>query len=178
MIDADVARFEDLHRRAFTALSAYALRRATAEDAADTVAETLLVAWRRLGEVPDAPDDIPWLFGVARHVLANQRRSIRRRSALVRRLAQDIAPAARWRSEPSGDLAAAMARLTDDQRELLRLVAWEGLTTTQLAVALGCTPNAAAIRLHRARGALKAALSGDERIVPFRTGRARRPTDA
>jgi RNA polymerase sigma-70 factor (ECF subfamily) len=175
--DDAVARFEDIHRRAFGPLTAYALRRGSPHDAADVVAETLLVAWRRLDELPPAPDDVPWLFGVARRVLSNQRRSSTRRSALVERLAVEIAPAVRP-VEPDGSLAAAMAGLRDDQREVLRLVVWEGLTTSQLAVALGCTPNAAAARLHRARWALRVALDSDERTGPSWTGLVRRPTDA
>ena len=172
---ADHARFEELHRRAFRPLTAYALRRAAADDAADAVAETLLIAWRRLDAVPRPPDDVPWLYGVARNVLANQRRSTRRRGAAVERLAAELRTAKR----PTPDLdsvSAALRRLPADQQELLRLVAWEGLQPRELAVVLGCTANAASIRLHRARHALRQALA-DERITDERTDVMRRPTD-
>jgi RNA polymerase sigma factor (sigma-70 family) len=173
----DEARFEELHRRAFRPLSAYALRRNSPDDAADVVADTLLVVWRRLADVPPPPDDLPWLYGVARRVLANQRRATERRSVLTERLAAELTPARRA-VEPAGDLARAMDALRDDQRELLRLAAWEGLTATQLGVALGCSANAAAIRLHRARAALRTALEHGERPGPARTSPSRRPTDA
>jgi RNA polymerase sigma-70 factor, ECF subfamily len=172
---ADQARFEDLHRRAFRPLSAYALRRASPEDAADVVGETLLVAWRRLDDVPAPPDDVPWLYGVARNVLANQRRATRRRSAAVDRLTAELRTARR--EGPDASLADALRRLPEDQQELLRLVAWEGLQPRELAVVLGCTANAAAIRLHRARAALRQALA-DERIGEERTGTDRRSADA
>ena len=170
------ARYDDLYRRAFRPLTAYALRRAAPEDAADVVAETLLVAWRRLDAVPPPPDDVPWLYGVARHVLANQRRSARRRSATVERLAAELRTAKRHTPAPD-PTGHALRRLPPDQQELLRLAAWEGLQPRELAVVLGCTPNAASIRLHRARAALRRAMA-DERIGDDRTGTSRRPADA
>lgn len=173
---ADHARFEDLHRRAFRALSAYALRRASPEDAADVVAETLLVAWRRLDSLPPPPDDVPWLYGVARNVLANQRRSTRRRRAAVERFAAELRTARRHVPAPD-PVGHALRGLPEEQQELLRLVAWEGLQPRELAVVLGCTPNAASIRLHRARSALRQALA-DERIGDGRTGTSRRAADA
>ena len=173
---ADHARFEDLHRRAFRSLTAYALRRASPEDAADIVAETLLVAWRRLDAVPLAPDDVPWLYGVARNVLTNQRRSTKRRSAAVERLAAELRTARPHAPAPD-PVGHALGDLPEDQQELLRLVAWEGLQPRELAVVLGCTPNAASIRLHRARSALRKALAA-ERIADDRTGTPRRATDA
>ena len=78
-------RFEELFREHYGAVRGYALRRAPADLAQDAVSETFLVAWRRLDDVP--ADALPWLFGVARRVLANQRRSADRSSALERRLA-------------------------------------------------------------------------------------------
>ena len=173
---ADHARFEDLHRRAFRPLTAYALRRAAPDDAADVVAEALLVAWRRLDDLPPPPDDVPWLYGVARNVLANQRRSTRRRSAAVERLAAELRTAKRDTADTE-PVTRALRRLPEDQQELLRLVAWEGLRPRDLAVALGCTANAASIRLHRARTALRQAMA-DERIDDDRTGTSRRPADA
>lgn len=165
----DRQRFETLYRRAFRPVSAYALRRSGPTDAADVVAETFAVAWRRVRDVPDGPDDIPWLLGVARNVLANQRRSNRRRNAVTAALAHALEPARPPHEPGGGALAAALARLPEDQQELLRLVAWDGLRPRELAVLFGCTPNAAAIRLHRARRALADALERTERIDADRT---------
>src|SRR5688500_7703162 len=78
-------RFEGLFRENYPAVRAYALRRTSGDGAQDAVAETFLVAWRRLDEVPS--DALPWLYGVARRVLANQRRTTDRGAALERRLA-------------------------------------------------------------------------------------------
>ena len=78
-------RFEEMFREHYGAVRGYALRRIPGDLAQDAVAETFLVAWRRLDDFP--ADPLPWLFGVARRVLANQRRSADRSSALERRLA-------------------------------------------------------------------------------------------
>ena len=65
------------------------------------MAETFLVAWRRLDDVP--ADALPWLYGVARRVLANQRRSADRGAALERRLAGAERPAAPRPGRDAGD---------------------------------------------------------------------------
>ena len=132
----------------------YALRRtATREDAEDVVAETFLTAWRRLDDVPRGSGARPWLYGVARNVVANQRRADRRRGRLRDRLNAEPTP-----SGPSAGanaelalLAAAFARLHEDDRELLALAAWEELDPGEIAMVFGCSRNAARIRLHRAR---------------------------
>ena len=114
----------DTHRRL---VLGYALRRVDEPaDAADVVAETFLVAWRRLGDVPEGEAARGWLLGVARRVLANHRRGERRRDGLADRLARELVavPVERdgrevvWR---------ALAQLSDEDRELLLLAGWEGL---------------------------------------------------
>jgi RNA polymerase sigma-70 factor (ECF subfamily) len=72
-------RFERLFRTHHAAVLAYVRRRASTERVDDAVAETFLVAWRRLDRVPDEP--LPWLLGVARKVLATGARAERRRRA-------------------------------------------------------------------------------------------------
>jgi RNA polymerase sigma factor (sigma-70 family) len=145
-------RFEELYQAHFARILGYAMRRgASAEDAADVVAETFLVTWRRLEEVPSGEAARPWLYGVARRVMANHRRGVLRQARLAARLAQEIAP---FEPSPPSDGVVALAAfraLRSADREILGLITWEGLGTAELAAALGCSPNAAKIRLHRAR---------------------------
>ena len=113
-------------------------------------AGTFAVAWRRFADAPEEELRLAWLYAIAARVLANQRRSIRRLIALRSRLRTLPHP------EPSDcveldEVLEALRQLRSDEQEILRLAAWEGLTSAELAVALGCSENAAAIRLHRAR---------------------------
>jgi RNA polymerase sigma factor (sigma-70 family) len=153
-------RFEELFREHYGAVRGYALRRAPGDLAQDAVSETFLVAWRRLDDVP--ADALPWLYGVARRVLANQRRSADRGSALERRLAATAG--AMGSSDPGENagegevLRTALARLSERDREALILVAWHELSGARAARAAGCTRAAFAVRLHRARARLAAQL--------------------
>ena len=144
---------------------AFALRRTSRSAAQDVVSETFLVAWRRFDSVPEAPK--PWLLGVARRVLANQRRSDGRQTALRTRLGssdpntseQDAAELA----EPHasyGDSAvlAALAGLAPSERDAMTLIAWDGLSAEEAAIVLGCSRAAFYVRVHRARRRLVAAL--------------------
>jgi len=164
-------RFEEIYAANHAAITGYVLRRtANPDDAADVIAETFLACWRRLGDVPGGGDARLWLYGVARRVLANQHRGERRRTALADRLRADLAAAYRVR-EYSGELAgisAAFRSLPADDREILALAAWEGLTTGQIAAVLGCSANAVRIRRHRARRRFSALLA---------SGQAARPAD-
>jgi RNA polymerase sigma factor (sigma-70 family) len=162
--DDDRARFQVLFEAHRSAVLLYARRRVDRDAAADVVAETFLVAWRRLDAVPEDP--LPWLYGVARKVVGNHRRALRRSQALVDRLADARATQA-WAGSPEHELGAAdalrraLAGLSDRDREALRLVAWEGLDAERAAVAAGCSRAAFAVRLHRARRRLAAALDDD-----------------
>jgi RNA polymerase sigma-70 factor, ECF subfamily len=157
-------RFEGLFRENYPLVRAYALRRSAPEVAQDAVAETFLVAWRRLDDVPD--DALPWLYGVARRVLANQRRSVDRGAALERRLTDagvsGGSPDPGERMADAELLRLAMARLSERSREALMLVAWHGLSGVRAARAAGCTKAAFAVRLHRARARLAAELAALE----------------
>lgn len=152
--DAAVRRFEALFHANYPSVLAYALRRADRQVAEDVAAETFAVAWRRLAAVPS--DELPWLYGVARKALANQRRGDRRRSALIAKLSRE-APLVAGPSDIADTIAehagvvAALERLSERDREALRLVAWEGLDTARAARAAGCSSGAFAVRLHRAR---------------------------
>jgi RNA polymerase sigma-70 factor (ECF subfamily) len=148
-------RLEALFRDHAEAVHAYARRRTSSANADDAVSEVFAVACRRLEDVPDAA--LPWLLACARRVLANQRRSARRHGALRSRLL--AAPG--WTlpvEEGDGLLRLAMNELSARDREVLLLIAWEGLAPAEVAVVIGCSRGAALTRLHRARKRLQAAL--------------------
>ena len=147
-------RFEAVYAANFGPILGYVLRRTeNADAAADVVAETFLTAWRRLDDVPHGNRTRLWLYGVARRVLANHHRGERRRSELSGRLHGELAGAHRDSdfADRQGSVGAAFRSLPEADRELLALVAWEGLDNAQVAAVLGCSRNAVRIRLHRAR---------------------------
>lgn len=155
-----VTRMYEMHA---PAVAAYVLRRSSATDAADAVAETFLVAWRRRDAVPEEPETLPWLYGVARHVLANQRRGDRRRSLLADKLAGqfvefDLSSGGLESREELSRVAVAMKALPEDDVEVLRLASWEGLSPSEIASVLELTPGTARQRLRRARLRLRAEL--------------------
>jgi RNA polymerase sigma-70 factor (ECF subfamily) len=173
-------RFELLYAKHGPAVKAYVLRRADAATAEDVLADVFVVCWRRFDEVP--ADPLPWLLGVARRVLSTHRRGERRRGALRERLAETAAGSlADVTSEPCspapeidggalvddgvllgiGDsaLARALARLSEGDRELLLLIAWDGLSPAQAATVLDIKPATARVRLLRARRRLTQALA-------------------
>ena len=171
--------FDDTERD----LLAYALRRvARPEDAADVVAETFLVAWRRLDDVPPGEQARPWLYGVARRQLANQRRGQLRRSQLADRLRDELpaAVAAVAGGEDDRVLAvrAALARLDEADRELLALNGWERLSPGEIAVVLELPAVTLRSRLHRARKRLRAELArGDVALSSARPTPSLEPTE-
>ena len=151
-------RFERIYAEHADAVRAYVRRRAPAAVVDDVVAGVFVVALRRIDDVPR--NALPWLYAVARKTLANERR---RRHDLP--LTQEPA----YEPEPVGDprLAAAFAALSDADREILRLVAWEGLPFRDVARVLDVSPVAARVRFHRAKARLAAGL---EVAASFRPG--------
>jgi RNA polymerase sigma-70 factor, ECF subfamily len=145
-------RFESVATEVFEPVQRYLRRRVPTEDAADLLAEVMLIVWRRLGEVPPGAS-LPWCYGVARRVLANHRRGEQRRLRLVERLKAE--PARRVPdpadSQEHDDLARALSGLAGADQEVLRLWAWEHLEPREMAVVLDTTPNAISLRLTRAR---------------------------
>lgn len=150
-------RFRLLYEQQYEALLAYAARRTTdLSEVHDVVSETFLILWRRFDDAP-CDEEIPlWLYGVARRVLANRRRSRARRERLAARLTEladrtpELDEVASLRFQARAVLTALRA-LRDQDREVLLLAAWENFSTAEIAAVLGCSENAAAIRLHRAR---------------------------
>lgn len=151
------ARFDAMWRDFSPAVLRYARRRVAPGDVDDVVADTFLVAWRRLEEAPAFA--LPWLLGVARNVCAGQRRTGRRRAALHERLAaqpeEHVVPG----PEAPHGVAAALDRLGERDREVLTLIAWDGLTPAEAAQALSVSQTALRVRLHRARRRFAALLS-------------------
>ncbi len=155
MVDRE--RYERLYRAHAEAVSAFACRRVRADEAEDVVAEVFLAAWRRIDEAP--ADSLPWLLGIARGVLVNGRRGRRRGAALTGRLASELlAGAAAQPVELDMDALRALDALSDADRELLLLIAWEGLSREQTARVLGVSTGALAVRFHRARRRFERAL--------------------
>ena len=175
---APETRFEQLFRDTRTDLLAYILRRSqSAEDAADALAETYLIAWQKLDAIPIGEQARLWLFGVARNLLLKGASRGRSRHALVERLAAELrsvqppqAPVADVRSSA---LLAALGTLSERDREIMLLTAWEGLTPKQIATVVGTPVNIVRVRLHRARTRLKRDLAASPRPVAPCAGQLR-----
>ncbi|GLW10073.1 DNA-directed RNA polymerase sigma-70 factor [Microtetraspora sp. NBRC 13810] len=148
-------RFVELYEHAYRPVLGYVLRRCqNPDDAADVVAETFTVAWRRIAEVPPGEEARLWLFGVARRVLANHRRGERRHDQRTAALREQLAASPLVTGPPREDLSPmgeVFRGLPDDDRELLALVAWERLDAGEIALMLGISRNAVRVRLFRAR---------------------------
>ncbi|KRF16580.1 hypothetical protein ASG90_09885 [Nocardioides sp. Soil797] len=159
-------RFRALHTAHFRDLLGFALRRtATADDAADVVADTFVVAWRRLDEVPPGNEGRLWLYGVCRRTLANHTRSGRRRERLGAKLGSALREAVV--PDPADEVLltvsvrAALAALRPADRELLALSIWEQLEPGEIAVVLDLPARTVRTRLSRARARLRHKLGGD-----------------
>jgi RNA polymerase sigma-70 factor (ECF subfamily) len=160
--ERDPQRFAEIFRALSPRVHAYARRHGDAAGSQDVTAETFLVAWRRFDQLP--ADPLPWLLGIARNVLRNQARGDLRRDRLVLALTHSMAqplrgPGADAAALERAQLAEALTRLSERDRESLLLVAWDGLTATQAAAVSGCTVNTFARRLSRARARLATALA-------------------
>jgi RNA polymerase sigma-70 factor (ECF subfamily) len=159
--------FERLYREFGPEVLAFCRRRVAADVADDVTAETFLVVWRRLSDVPRSPRG--WLLGIARLTLANQVRGMRRRQALIQRVG--------FERSGAGDAAdarpviEALTCLSEGDQEALLLAAWDGLNSREAAQVLGCTPAAFRLRLHRARRRLERALAGERSDHQFRLPR-------
>jgi RNA polymerase sigma factor (sigma-70 family) len=155
------ARFDEVYEAYSGLILAYAARRTDDPEAAlDVVSETFTVAWRRVGEIPAGVEARPWLYGVARRVLANQRRGVARRVRLDQRLAAEL------RARPlegvesgwpvDGELIrVALSALNDSDCDLLMMLAWDGLSRSEIADVLGTSTANLRLRIHRARKRLE-----------------------
>ncbi len=174
-------RFESCFREHHARLLAFTMRRISGREAAEeVVADTFAVAWRRRDLIPDSP--LPWLYAIAANVIADQYRSKRRRHDLGLRLAHEARADAPG-SDPAESLAlrdafaTAFAQLAEPEREVLRLVAWDGLDVREAAQVLGCSPGAFRVRLHRARRKLARRLDAVKPIDQKRRAQVARPAE-
>jgi RNA polymerase sigma-70 factor (ECF subfamily) len=156
-------QFERIYQDCYAAVQRYTARRVPAAAVQDVVADTFLTAWRRYPELSGEP--LPWLLGIARRTAANQRRGGARREALRERLRGEQHTS----DEPPGlgdddpQLEAALATLSERDREALTLVAWDGLEHRVAASVMGCSTGAFTVRVHRARRKLERSLAGEKR---------------
>ena len=153
-------RFTAIYDAHHAQVYAYAVSRAGRQLADDIVGDTFLVAWRKLDTVPATP--LPWLLGVARNVVRERYRDEVRQASLAVELRA-------WVTDAEADVAdgvteraallAALATLGEDDRELLTLVAWHGLSARDAASVVGCSTATYFVRLHRARKRLQEAVA-------------------
>ncbi|GIK76723.1 MAG: sigma-70 family RNA polymerase sigma factor [Acidobacteria bacterium] len=159
----DEETFNELFDAHYEALRRFVGRRIAERDSIDDVlSETFVVLWSRR---QDAEEIGPaFVFGVCRRVIKNHRRGARRRQRLWSRLASSPREASRDPSEiheERSEIREAFSGLPERQREVLRLVAWDGLNTAEAAAILGCSEAAFRVRLHRARVSLAAKVAVD-----------------
>ena len=173
----DAEAFSELFRRHVDAVTRYSLRRcASAEDVGDLVGDCFFVALQRAHcYVPQTPTALPWLFGIARRLVAKQRRAYASARRLEAKAANTYPAFTASEEEAVNDaidaarqaplLEEALAALPKSERDVLELVAYDGLTPTEAATALEITPNAARLRLSRARRSVRAHLDEHSAVL-------------
>lgn len=163
-LDADGRErgFAELYARCYGSVFAFAARRVGRESADEICAETFLIAWRRFESLPSEP--LPWLYGVARNVTMRQIAAGAREGRALAAMVNELAVARGVACDGGGDprLAEAWQRLSDRDREVLALVAWEELSVAGAAAVLGCSAPVFSVRLHRARRRLARLLGAGE----------------
>jgi RNA polymerase sigma-70 factor (ECF subfamily) len=170
MDDEQLRGFTDLYERHAEAVHRYASRRCDRDTAEEVVAQVFAVAWRRRQSIPE--EALPWLYGVARRVLSEQRRGERRRRRLYERVRGERAAAPDHDAfAPAPDDAAlseALKLIPALDREALLLTYWEELSPAQVAEAMGCSRATLAVRLHRARRRLRSQIEAADEQRPRR----------
>jgi RNA polymerase sigma-70 factor (ECF subfamily) len=162
--------FETIFDRHFNAVHRYLARRAGRQRADDLASQTFVVAFERRARFrPDAPSARPWLLGIATKLLANDRRAEQRLLETYGLLSVDAGRTARASSqpEPDRDVAAALAKLDQAQRDVLLLHAWGELAYEEIADALGIPVGTVRSRLSRARAVLQIELEPTVAATPL-----------
>jgi RNA polymerase sigma-70 factor (ECF subfamily) len=163
-------QFRLLYERNYAPITAYVRRRVRRGDGsdADIVAEIFVVAWRRFLEVPEQTKELPWLYGVARNLVANHFRSVQRSSALTDRLMLEERVAfdsSTGSSELEIRVRRAVDQLSDLDREIFRLIHWEELSHEEVGLSVGITPKAVERRVARARTKVRDYLASLDKFV-------------
>ncbi|NRQ32421.1 sigma-70 family RNA polymerase sigma factor [Nonomuraea sp. NN258] len=161
-------RFTALYNTYQARVYGYAVSRAGHHLAEEVVSETFLVAWRRLDDIPEQAQ-VQWLFRVARNVLRDNFRQAARRESLEADLRTWMEHAAADSGEQATErltVLRALATLSEDDKEVLTLTTWHGLSAAEAAGVLGCTKATFFVRLHRARRRLQAAIDNTGTGVP------------
>jgi RNA polymerase sigma-70 factor (ECF subfamily) len=179
---SDEERFRSIFQTRYSFVHSYVLRRlgSRSGEISDVTAQVFHVAWRRRSYIPDPPNDLPWLYGVARKLVYRHWRTMRRRRQLEDRLTSEARAAGdSISSDVTPDVIrvrAAIGRLRPADQELLKLTHWEQLSRAEAGKVLGCSANAVSVRLHKAQQRLRRQL---DRELPHREeppGNARRST--
>jgi RNA polymerase sigma-70 factor (ECF subfamily) len=161
MSDDRLQAVTGLYEQYAGAVHRYALRRSDRQTAEEVTAQVFVVAWRRRSDIPT--DALPWLYGVARRALADQRRGEARRRRLSERLRgaaiDEVSTTPELRDHR---LTEALRRLSPADREALLLRYWEELEPAQIARATGCSRTTMSVRLHRARSRLRRELEAND----------------
>jgi RNA polymerase sigma-70 factor (ECF subfamily) len=163
-------QFRLLYERNYAPITAYVRRRVRRADGsdADIVAEVFVVAWRRFLDVPEVSQELPWLYGVARNLVANHFRSVQRSAALNDRLQIEVSVGTDS-STGSSDLEIrvrrAVEQLSDLDREIFRLIHWERLSHEEVGLSVGITAKAVERRVARARTKVRDHLDSLEKFI-------------
>ena len=160
-------RFRILYNDLYDDLWRYIQRRSiNTEEARDTLSEVFLVAWRRLEDIPAGNEARLWLFGVARNLVKTSWRKRKRSGDLLVRIGSEMSTKGTTDEELDNSgvlkIVKALQFLSENDQEILRLVAWEDLSHKEISVVLGCSENAVAIRIRRARVRLMKVLQSEK----------------
>jgi len=142
-------------------------------DIDDIVADAFLVAWRKLESVPSPPAERLWFLGVTRNLVAKQQGRSWRRARLVERLGNNVQSPDPEAPSDHAVLREAIRHLPPNERDVVRLVEWEGLSHEEAAVVMECSSNASRLRLHSAKARLRSILGTDENASSEGEGKER-----
>ena len=160
-VDSRFRQVLDEHNRA---IQLYCARRLPTADANEASAEVFVIVWQKRNQIPEGGDARPWLFGIARNVVRNQARGARRWNRLS---AKALAVSAVAPPDPELQVVRrledrlvgeAAEQLSERDREILTLHAWEDLTVAEIASVLNLSTTATHMRLQRALQRLARAL--------------------
>ena len=181
---AEPGSFEEFYTRHVDVVFSFARRRCTRPvDVADLVSITFLEAARSAHSFnPDRGTARAWLLGIAMPCLADMHKvDVRQRLLLDRvdpsaRLSPDEYEAIERQIDAAAlgpRLRAALASLTEAERDLFELVAYDGASVAEASRALGVSPVAGRMRLARARRRMQTVLRRAPADLPQHLSQAR-----